>query len=182
MRFFFIGAVAALTVCAGLAALLVVSGSFDVAATNTPGRLEETVATFALDRSIARHAAAAHNPLSDSPSVSRAALATFRHSCVTCHGAPGVDPTDFGASLNPPAPGLTLSRVQKRPDGELFWIVRNGIRMTGMPAFGPTHSDREIWEIVALVRHLPVLTAGERRELSSNDLTSIPAENPPATR
>src|ERR1700687_2491666 len=104
MRFFSIGAVAALTVCAGFAALLVVSGSFDVAATNTPGRLEETVATFELDRSIARHAAAAHTPLAESPSASRAGLATFRQSCVACHGAPGVDPTDFGASLNPPAP------------------------------------------------------------------------------
>jgi mono/diheme cytochrome c family protein len=179
---FLIGGVAALTVFAGLAALFVVSGSFDVAATRTPGRLEETVATFALDRSIARHAPAAHNPLSDSLSASRAGLATFRRSCVACHGAPGVDPTDFGASLNPPAPGLTLPRVRKRPDGELFWIVRNGIRMTGMPAFGPTHSDREIWEIVTLVRHLPDLTDEERRELASNDVTTVPAEKSSRTR
>jgi mono/diheme cytochrome c family protein len=54
--------------------------------------------------------------------------------------------------------------------------------MTGMPAFGPTHSDREIWEIVTLVRHLPDLTDEERRELASNDVTTVPAEKSSRTR
>ena len=75
--------------------------------------------------------------------------------CVSCHGAPGVDASEAGDGLNPPAPDLTLPRVQKRTDGELFWLVQNGIRMTGMPAFGTTHKDEEIWKIVAFVRRLP---------------------------
>ena len=56
--------------------------------------------------------------------------------------------------------------MQKRTDGELFWIVQNGIRMTGMPAFGPTHKDEEIWKIVAFLRHLPALTPEEEKALS----------------
>jgi mono/diheme cytochrome c family protein len=57
--------------------------------------------------------------------------------------------------------------VQKRTDGELFWVVQNGIRMTGMPAFGPTHKDEEIWKIVAFLRHLPALTPEEEKALSA---------------
>ena len=66
--------------------------------------------------------------------------------CLTCHGAGTVDPSEIGEGLNPPAPDLTQPSVQSKTDGELFWIVQNGIRMTGMPAFGPTHKDEEIWD------------------------------------
>ena len=55
--------------------------------------------------------------------------------------------------------------MQKRTDGELFWLVQGGIRMTGMPAFGPTHSDEEIWKIVAFVRRLPALSPEDQQEL-----------------
>jgi mono/diheme cytochrome c family protein len=86
--------------------------------------------------------------------------------CVTCHGAPGVDPSEAGQGLNPPAPDLTLAKVQARSDGELFWIIQNGIRMTGMPAFGPTHKEQAIWRMVAFVRHLPELSKDEEKALS----------------
>ena len=87
--------------------------------------------------------------------------------CVTCHGAPGVDASEAGEGLNPPAPDLTTGKVQKRTDGELFWLVQSGIRMTGMPAFGPTHKDEEIWKIVAFLRRLPALSPDEARELKT---------------
>ena len=87
--------------------------------------------------------------------------------CVTCHGAPGVDASEAGEGLNPPAPDLTTGKVQKRTDGELFWLVQGGIRMTGMPAFGPTHKDEEIWKIVAFLRRLPALSPEETRELKT---------------
>ena len=96
---------------------------------------------------------------------SAATLALFRTHCVDCHGAPGVDPTEGGASLNPPAPGLTLARVQARSDGELQWIVSNGIRMTGMPAFGASRSAEEVWQLVAALRRLPHLSPQERHML-----------------
>ena len=83
------------------------------------------------------------------------------------NGAPGVDATEEGASLNPPAPGLTLPRVQARPDGQLFWVVSHGIRMTGMPAFGPSRSEQEIWQLVAALRRLPRLSEAERRTLGA---------------
>ncbi len=69
--------------------------------------------------------------------------------------------------MNPPAPDLTLPSVQKMRDGELFWVVSNGIRMTGMPAFSPTHKEDEIWKIVAFVRHLPEVTKEEQQTLKA---------------
>ena len=76
-----------------------------------------------------------------------------------------MDPSEIGEGLNPPAPDLTQPSVQSKTDGELFWIVQNGIRMTGMPAFGPTHKDEELWTLVAFMRHLPELTRAEEAEL-----------------
>jgi mono/diheme cytochrome c family protein len=149
------------------AAIILTAGLLDFSAAKPPGRIEERIARFTLDRSIARHAPKRVNPLASSPDAARAGLRLFRLRCVSCHGAPGVDPTEEGASLNPPAPGLTLARVQARSDGELKWIVSNGIRMTGMPAFGPSRTEAEIWQLVAALRRLPRLTDEERQELHS---------------
>jgi len=147
------------------AGILLGTGAVDFSASNLPGRLEERLATFALNRSIARHAPTSKSPLGNSSEAAASGLALFRTHCLGCHGAPGADPTDGGASLNPPAPGLTLPRVQARPDGELFWITSRGIRMTGMPAFGPSRTETEIWQVVAALRRLPHLTEGERNAL-----------------
>jgi mono/diheme cytochrome c family protein len=146
-------------------AVAVWTGSFNVAATAPPGKLEESIAQFALNRSVARRAGAAKNPLGASPEVLKEGLSHYRENCLPCHGAAGVDPAEFGQGLNPTAPDLTLPRVQKRPDAELYWLVANGIRMTGMPAFSPTHKEDEVWKIVAFVRHLPELSAEEEKEL-----------------
>jgi mono/diheme cytochrome c family protein len=155
---------AAGALCAGIA---LAAGLIDFSASKPPGRLEQRLATFALNRSIARRAAKVANPFARSPEAVAAGLALFKTHCVDCHGAPGVDPTEAGASLNPPAPGLTLPRVQARSDGELQWIVSNGIRMTGMPGFGGSRSGEEIWQLVAAVRRLPRLSPQERRILES---------------
>ncbi|HEY6050108.1 MAG TPA: cytochrome c [Thermoanaerobaculia bacterium] len=144
-------------------------GLVDFSAAHPPSRLEERFATFALNRSIARRAPKTANPVAGSPAAASAGLALFKTHCVACHGAPGVDPTEAGASLNPPAPGLTLPRVQARSDGELQWIVSNGIRMTGMPAFGPSRSEEEVWQLVAALRRLPDLSPEERRMLKEKE-------------
>ncbi|HEX4440829.1 MAG TPA: cytochrome c, partial [Thermoanaerobaculia bacterium] len=150
-------------------AAAVAGGLIDFSAARPPGRLEETLARFALDRSIARRAPVEANPLAGSDDAARSGLRLFRVHCASCHGAPGVDPSEGGASLNPPAPGLTLPRVQARSEGELRWIVANGIRMTGMPAFGPSRSEAEIWQLVAALRRLPKMSSEERRIVSGAD-------------
>jgi mono/diheme cytochrome c family protein len=141
------------------------SGSYDVSAAKRPSKMEARLAAFALNKSVAKRAPKEKNPVPGSAQIWAATLPEYRENCVTCHGAPGVDASEIGEGLNPPPPDLTLPRVQARPDGELFWIVSNGIRTTGMPAFGPTHKPEEIWKLVALLRHLPELSAEEQKAL-----------------
>ncbi len=142
------------------------TGSYNVAATNSAGPFERKFATFALNRAIQKRAPAQSNPFSK-PEDIRAGLIHFKENCVDCHGAPGVEESEFGQGLNPPAPDLTLPSVQRMSDGELYWVVANGVRMTGMPAFSPTHKPDEIWKVVAFIRHMPEITKEEQEALKA---------------
>ncbi|MFN2386372.1 MAG: cytochrome c [Thermoanaerobaculia bacterium] len=153
-----------LLVVAGCAAVIL-TGSFNTAATVPPGKLEKQIAGFALDRSVAKRAPQRKNPFSATPEVLREGLGEYREHCLVCHAAPGVDAGEIGSGLNPAPPDLTIPKVQARSDGELFWLTSEGIRMTGMPAFGPTESEEDIWKIVAFMRHLPELTDEEQARL-----------------
>jgi mono/diheme cytochrome c family protein len=163
----------------GLAAVLFMySGVFNASANIPPSKLEQRLADLALDKSVARRAPRGPNPLAGSAEALPGGMAHYKEMCVFCHGAPGVDASEAGDGLNPPAPDLTLAKVQKRTDGELFWILQNGIRMTGMPAFGPTHKDEELWKMVAFLRHLPELTAEEQESLRPKEGSDHHAETP----
>ena len=145
------------------------TGSFDVAAIRPPSTLEKRAAGIALDHSVARRAPKIANPLAKNPDAVRGGMGHYKEMCVFCHGAPGVDASEAGEGLNPPAPDLSSNKTQGRTDGELFWILKNGIRMTGMPAFGPTHKDEELWKMVAFLRHLPELTPDETKALKPSE-------------
>jgi len=162
---FFMGILAGFFLTGLIVAGYLASGSYDVSAVKRPSKIEERLAGFALNKAVAKRAPKTKNPMPVEAATWSAALPRYRELCVTCHGAPGVDASEIGEGLNPPPPDLTLPRVQARPDGELFWIVTNGIRTTGMPAFGPTHKPEEIWKIVALLRHLPELSSEEQKAL-----------------
>ncbi len=84
--------------------------------------------------------------------------------CVGCHGAPGIPSNEIGKGLYPHPPNLAHS-AKEMPPSELFWITKNGIKMTGMPAFGKTHSDNKIWAIVAFIEKLPTMTKEQYSEL-----------------
>lgn len=151
----------------GLVVLAVTAGSFDIAATRRPAGWEERIATYVRERSIKRRAPKQTPPLPSFAASLVQGLSHYRTNCLPCHGAPEVEPFEFGKGLNPPAPDLSASATQARPDGELFWIIRHGIRMTGMPAFQPTHTDADIWNLVAALRHLSTVTPEERAFLQS---------------
>lgn len=165
---FLSGVVFGILLVAAGAAAVVYTGSFDLSATKPPSKAERTFATFALNKAVARRAGNEKNPLPMNAETLRGGLHEFGENCLVCHGAPGVDPGAIGQGLNPGAPDLTLPRVQARSDGELFWITSNGIRMTGMPAFSPTHEEKEIWEMVAFLRHLPEITDEEKAQLKTD--------------
>ena len=93
-------------------------------------------------------------------------FAHYDEMCVVCHGAPGMEAGEAREGLNPQPPLLAkLKDLQDDPPGEIFWIIKNGIKMTGMPAWGPSHSDDKIWAMVAFVRKLPGMTADEYKTM-----------------
>jgi mono/diheme cytochrome c family protein len=83
--------------------------------------------------------------------------------CSDCHGLDGHTPTDEGRWMYPRAANLISSQVQRYSDRELFWIVKNGIRLTGMPAFGKVETDEHIWNLIDYLRTLPHIDSSYRR-------------------
>ena len=143
------------------------SGFFPIAASSKPDVLDD-LAPQMRDHAIARHARAVTSlPGTAGPESIARGLTHYRENCMPCHGAPDGSAAEFSAGLNPGPPPLEIEKVQARSDTELFWIVKNGLRMTGMPAFNVNHKDDEIADIVRFVRHLPQLTAEEKALLSA---------------
>jgi mono/diheme cytochrome c family protein len=146
--------------------ILLAAGSIDMSATSEAGSMERRLGGTAVDRSVSRRAPKDAKAPAPSAELLRKGLGHYRENCVPCHGAPGVDKDEIGKGLNPAAPALDQAKTQGRSDGELYWIVAKGIRMSGMPAFAPTHDDTELWGLVTFLRHLPRLTADERKALA----------------
>ena len=109
----------------------------------------------------------AHNTVPLTPEVLAQARAHFADQCALCHGNDGKGNTEIGQHLYPRAPDMTLRLTQSRSDGELFATIEDGIRLTGMPAFGEgtAESAYASWTLVHFIRHQPKLTAEEITEM-----------------
>ena len=140
--------------------LFIYSGSYNVAATSEDPGIVRWVLMTAREESI-EHRAEKITPPADSvlndPETARTGFEHYDEMCVVCHGAPGVEAGEARAGLNPKPPLLAETK-EDLPPGEVFWVVKHGIKMTGMPAWGPTHSDDVIWALVAFVDKLPGLS------------------------
>ena len=103
------------------------------------------------------------NPIPLSPDVIKESLAHFADHCATCHANNGSGQTPIGKNVNPKALDLRLPDIQSMSDGEIFWVIHNGIRFTAMPAWGEGDpaEDKESWKLVHSIRHLPQLTPEE---------------------
>ena len=143
--------------------LIASSGKVDVSATRHGGwndRLDHWLFQVSR-RSIETHATPATNPSAADPAAAAAGLADYKENCLGCHGARDVDTAEFAKGLNPGPPMLDMDDVQKMSDGQLFWVIGHGVRATGMPAFSPTQSPKEIWQIVALLKKLPTVSEAD---------------------
>jgi mono/diheme cytochrome c family protein len=103
------------------------------------------------------------NPIPFSPDVIKESLAHFADHCATCHANDGSGQTPIGKNVNPRALDLRLPDIQSMSDGEIFWVIHNGIRFTAMPAWGEGDpaEDQDSWKLVHFIRHLPQLTPEE---------------------
>jgi mono/diheme cytochrome c family protein len=105
------------------------------------------------------------NDLEDANRISKGA-SEYAEMCSGCHLAPGMERTEISRGLHPRAP--ELRRKTDLTPAEQFWIVKHGVKMTGMPAWGVTHNDELLWDVVAFVRKLPELTPEQYETLVKN--------------
>jgi mono/diheme cytochrome c family protein len=109
------------------------------------------------------------NPVTLTPDVLAEGLAHFADHCATCHANDGSGRTPIGKGVYPKAPDLREPATQSMSDGELFWVIHNGIRFTAMPAWGESEPDKDLdsWMLVHFIRHLPQLTPDELERMKS---------------
>jgi mono/diheme cytochrome c family protein len=107
------------------------------------------------------------NPFSDSAEAVAAGRMHFADHCALCHGNDGRGKTEIGQSLYPKAPDMWGLETQSLSDGEIFYIIKNGVRLTGMPAWGQdtSENDRASWHLVSFIRHVPWITPKELEEM-----------------
>jgi mono/diheme cytochrome c family protein len=144
--------------------IVAATGMINVSAQHSFGPID-TFLGYASKRSIAYHATDQTNPHANDPEAIADALPHYLEMCVVCHGAPGLDRSEIAEGLHPEAPDLASDAIQKMTDGQLFWVIANGIGSTGMPAFEKADDADTRWKIVSFVRHLPTLTDAERDQL-----------------
>jgi len=140
------------------------SGIYNVGASASHGGFVDWLLSTTSHASIERRANEIEVPELADESLVLAGINDFNSMCAGCHGAPGKDPEAMGQGLNPPAPDLAEEAAELTP-AELFWVTKNGIRMTGMPAWGATHDDESIWPVVAFMIRLPELDEASYQEL-----------------
>jgi len=148
-----------------------------VSAKEQPGRIEEFLARRVRNMAVARRAKSLTNPVESSGDVIAAGRAHFADHCAVCHGNDGSGDTPIGRGSWPKAPDMRRPQTQDLSDGELFWIIENGIRFTGMPAWstGTNEGETASWHLVHFVRRLPKLTPEELEEMEALNPQS-PAE------
>jgi mono/diheme cytochrome c family protein len=138
-----------------------------VSAKPTPSPLETSVARQLRAFAIPRGAVHRQNPVPASPEAIAEGMAHFADHCASCHANDGGGDTEMGRGLYPKAPDMRLPATQQLSDGMLFYIIENGVRLTGMPAWGSGTAEGELstWRLVHFIRHLPMLTDDERMRM-----------------
>jgi mono/diheme cytochrome c family protein len=159
-----------LAVAGGVAAYSMISRGLSTRV--QPAVVEEIIARAMRTLATPRALRDAKNPVQPTPAVLEDGLAHFADHCASCHANDGSGHTDLGRSFYPPSPDMRAARTQSLTDGELFSIIENGIRLTGMPAWstGTPEGEHGSWALVHFIRRLP--------SLSPDDLARMEALNP----
>jgi mono/diheme cytochrome c family protein len=160
-----LGAVAAavLLILAGFAALLIYTGAYNIAADAPHLAPVYSLLNAVRQRSIAVRAAGIAVPvdLGDSKRIA-AGAGLYNEMCSGCHLGPGLERSEISQGLYPRAP--ELARGLAATPAEEFWAIKHGIKMTGMAAWGPTHNDTLIWDMVAFLQKFPGMTAAQYQQ------------------
>lgn len=174
VRLIVIVGAAAVVIVGGTVAWLVSANGFSARTRPTP---VERIVMRAIHRwSVPASARNLKNPIAFSPELWAESRAHFADHCASCHANDGSGDTEIGRNLFPKAPDMRLASTQNKSDGELYWIIENGVRLTGMPAWGKGgDDDADSWKLVHFVRRLAQLTPEHVKEMQAANPKS-PAE------
>jgi hypothetical protein len=162
MKAFFWGVVTVIVLILLGGAIVVWTGIYNVAADVPHYSVTFWILDQARESSVEFHSKDIVPPSLKGQKFADVGFPHYEETCRLCHGAPGVHRLEFAEGLYPNPPSLVSDEVQRElSDAELFWVVKNGLKMTGMPSFGKTHTDEQLWGIVAFLRRLPNLAADE---------------------
>jgi mono/diheme cytochrome c family protein len=157
-----------------VAVILIAAGAFvlgarSFSAREQPGAMERWLTRYARSLAAPGDARERKNPIPDSPETLAEARAHWADHCAACHANNGSGDIEMGKHMYPQAPDMRQQETQQLSDGELFFIIQNGIRLTGMPAWssGSGRDEQDSWKLVQFIRHLPQLTAQEEREMQA---------------
>jgi mono/diheme cytochrome c family protein len=137
-------------------------------ASRQPSGPERWIARWARSMALPSDAKTRANPVPNTPEVLAESSAHWADHCALCHANDGSGDTPMGKRTYPPAPDMRLPATQQMSDGELFYIIQNGIRLSGMPAWGggSDHDEQDSWKLVHFIRHLPQLTPEEKKQMA----------------
>lgn len=151
-----IGAGSALGLLALVGLVTVYTGAYNVAATEDHTAFGRWAFSTTMRNSVERQAAGIAAP-ELTGEMARAGASSYKAMCQQCHAGPGVSRASWAQGMLPMPPHMTKAASDWEPN-EMFWLVKHGVKMSGMPAFGETHEDRTLWNIVAFARALPAMT------------------------
>ena len=169
--------IVALIILGALPFLIMYSGIYSVSMLNQDNALVNWMLDTGMTRSVQHHAKGIQAPDLSAAAKIQMGFSHFNQMCVACHGAPGAPPDEISAGIWPRAPYLP-DTVSDWTPGELFWLTKNGIKFTAMPAWGPSHSDEQIWAIVAFLERLPKTTDAEYEAMVKKDKGKPMPEDP----
>ena len=136
-------------------------------ARDNPSVVETYVAKTARSLSVPASGTQRDESLRADPGSSQRRAGSLADHCAICHSNDGSGKTEIGQNLYPKTPDMRLPDTQNLTDGEIYYVIHNGIRLTGMPAWGTEERDDDSWKLVLFIRHLPHLTPAEEREMEA---------------
>jgi mono/diheme cytochrome c family protein len=139
------------------------AGAYDVAADVPHWTLTQFVLERVRNRSIGRRSAGIEVPTLDDATLVASGAGNYDAMCAGCHLKPGVESTEMSRGLYPAPPSLVEQPLEN--PAAAFWVIKHGIKMTGMPAWGKSMDDKYVWGVVAFLNELPGMTADRYREL-----------------
>jgi len=151
-----LGAVAVLAVAGAIGLYTVYTGAYNVAATEEHVSFTRWAFDTTFHNSVERRAGDLVPPAEVTPAMIAAGAGEYKAMCQHCHAGPGVERAGWASGMRPRPPHLTEAATRWSVE-EVFWLAKHGVKMSGMPAFGPSHDDATLWGIAAFVKTLPAM-------------------------